>query len=157
MAMTAPQANLNEKIRVSVFQLAGEFGNLRNLAKKSGISYNALWGQLNRGQGILANIIPDIVTATRDSRLLSLIADSCGFLIAPKPKFLRKKADLRKREVDLSIAVGLANKVIEEAINSGLITPFEKMKIKLALSKINEKALEIEAAIDSGHFLRKEK
>ena len=68
-ALAQRQPNLSEEIRVSLLRLAHRNGGLRDLADKAELSYNALWGQLNRGQGVLAHVIPRIVRATGDFRL----------------------------------------------------------------------------------------
>jgi hypothetical protein len=151
------QSNLRDEIRVSLLRLAQKNGGLRDLAGKAGLSYNALWGQINRGQGILADSIPPIVQATGDLRLLSLVADSCDCLIAPKPKYLRTRREIRKQETGLAIAVGQALSVIETALEDGLINSLERDEIRRALDGVCGKAVEIGAAVKEGKFLRRGK
>ena len=149
------QANLREEIRVSLLRLAHRKGGLRDLASKAEVSYNALWGQLNRGQGILAHVVPRIVRATGDSRLLSLIADACGFMVAPKPRFLRTRREIRRQETGLAIAVGRALEVIEQALTDGLINSAERERIQRALTQVCANSLEIGEVIKKGRFLRR--
>jgi len=151
------QSNLADEIRVSLRRLADRNGGLRDLAGKAEVSYNALWGQLNRGQGILAHVIPRIVQATGDSRLLSLLADACGFMVAPKPKFLRTRREIRRQETGLAIAVGRALEVIEQAIADDLINSAERERIQRALTQVCANSLEIGEIIKKGRFLRGEK
>jgi len=154
-ALTQRQTNLGEEIRVSLLRLAHRNGGLRDLASKAELSYNALWGQLNRGQGILAHVVPRIVSATGDFRLLSLLADACGFMVAPKPKFLRTRREIRRQETGLAIAVGQALDVIEQALTDGLINSLERERIRQALSQVCANSLEIKESIEKGRFLRK--
>jgi len=149
------QANLRDEIRVSLRRLADRNGGLRDLASKAEVSYNALWGQLNRGQGILAHVVPRIVRATGDSRLLSLIADACGFMVAPKPRFLRTRREIRRQETGLAIAVGRALEVIEQALTDGLINSAERERIQRALTQVCANSLEIGEVIKKGRFLRR--
>jgi len=151
------QTNLFNDIRFCLLRLANSNGGLRDLADKARVSYNALWGQLNRGQGILAHIIPQVVKATGDSRLLSLLADECGYIIAPKPRFLRSRGEIHQKETGLAIAVGRALEVIEQALADGLINSLERERIRAALSKICSNALEISESITESRFFARKK
>jgi hypothetical protein len=146
---------LNEKIRVSLLRLSTRNGGLRDLTQRAHIPYSTLWNQINRQHGILASVIPPIVSATGDPILLSMIADACGFIVAPKPKFKRTRREVRQQETGLAIAVGEALKVIERALTDGLINSAEHERIDQALRHISSHALEIEEIIDKGRFLRK--
>jgi len=149
------QTNLSEEIRLSLLRLANRNGGLRDLAGKAELSYNALWGQLNRGQGVLAHVIPRIVSATGDPFLLSLLADACGFMVAPKPRFLRTRHEIRRQGTGLAIAVGQALEAIEQALADGLINSAEHEQIHRALSHVCEHSVEIGETIEKGQFLRK--
>jgi hypothetical protein len=150
-----PIANLNEKIRVSLLRLGAINGGLRDLAEKARVPYSTLWNQINRQHGILAAVIPPIVSATGDQTLLSMLADACGFIVAPKPRYLRTRREIRRQETGLAIAVGQALDVIERALTDGLINSLERERIQQALSRVCANSLEIGQTIEKGRFLRK--
>jgi hypothetical protein len=154
-AAAVPTANLNEKIRVSLLRLGAVNGGLRDLAEKARVPYSTLWNQINRQHGILAAVIPPIVSATGDQTLLSMLADACGFIVAPKPRFLRTRREIRRQETGLSIAVGQALEVIEQALSDGLINSLEREQIQRALNRVCAHSVEIGETIEKGRFLRK--
>jgi hypothetical protein len=155
-AAPSRQAITNEDVRLSIIRMAQKNGGMKTIAERSGIGYSALWNQVNRSdRGVLAYAIPAIVKGTGDARLLSLLADACGFMVAPKPKYLRTRREIHRQGNGLTIAVGRALEVIEQALVDGLINSLEREQIRGALCRVCSNSLEIGATIENGPFLRK--
>ena len=153
--ISSRQAISNEDIRLSILRMAQKNGGMKAIAVRSGLGYSALWNQVNRSdRGVLAYTIPAIVKGTGDMRLLSMLADACGFMVAPKPRFLRTRREIRRQETGLAIAVGQALEVIEQALTDRLINSLERERIQRALSRVCSNSLEIKESIEKGRFLR---
>jgi hypothetical protein len=137
-----------------MIQLGQVNGGLRDLTRKAGVPYSTIWNQVNRQHGILAAFIPPIVSASGDPSLLAMLADECGYMVAPKPRFLRTRREIRRQGMGLAIAVGRALEVIDQALTDGLINSAESDKVHRTLNHVCATSIEIGETIKKGTFLR---
>lgn len=142
------QAINNEIIRTTILELAEANGGLIKIAKKAGMNYSTLHNQMNRNAGVLAYSISLITGGLKTPRLLETICDPCGYIPVHKEAFLRTRhKSIRKREVDISIQIGNALKIIEEAHSDGKITKPEYKEIHSALNELMRKEAELDLQI----------
>ena len=142
------QAINNEIIRTTILELAEKNGGLKKIAEKANINYSTLHNQLNRNAGVLAYTISLITIGIKNPRLLEKVCDPAGYIPIQKQAFLRTKhKSIRKREVDLSITIGNALNIIEEAHKDGKITKIEYRDIHSVLNELMRKEAELDYQI----------
>ncbi len=145
------QAKLSGEIRVALKRrAAGMRGGLRTLAQEAGLPYARAWNQLNRGNGVLADLIAALAQVGIDDPL-RMVADAAGYDVAPKPKFLRRKGQptpIRAHEIDLHHAAADVTQRIEKALVDQAINARERERIKSALHALRLRMAELEAHID---------
>lgn len=143
----SPQAICNDIYRQTILDIASQNGGLKKIAEKAKINYSALWNMLNRNAGVLVHAVPKIVNGTKDIKLLHQICNPCGYMPVENVKFKRGVKSVRKREVDLSITLGRALKIIEQSYEDKKITKQEYKKIHFALNELRRKEAELDLRI----------
>ncbi len=90
---TAPniqQANLSGVLRTLIRRRANEEGGIPKLARIVGVNAHRYYNQLNRGNGVLAELVVEHYKKLGDKEPVRVLADACGFDLVPKARFLWK-------------------------------------------------------------------
>lgn len=145
------QANLSALVRVNIKRLAaGQPRGLRALAALCDMPYMKAWNQLNRGQGVLIDLMPALSRVSDDP--LRIIADACGYTITPKAQFLRRKQGrgkpIRSHALDIHHAAAAVTIKIEEALADKSIDQRDRERIKTQLQGLRRRMAELEAHLD---------
>jgi len=145
------QANISEFLRVLFRRKANEVGGIVKLAEIVGINAHRYYNQMDRGNGILADLIVEHCRKTGDDAPLRAIADACGKEITPKPRFLRKAhpgKPVRSFELDVHHATSALTLLVEDALSDGGLNSIEKEAIKAAAQKARVEIAELVAKIE---------
>ena len=134
-------------LRAKIYELAYQNGGLVNLAKRSGLTHNTLWEQLNRNRGILARIIPPITKGIGDLQLLQLLADACDCLVIKKVRPAKCIRSVRKHELDLYAFLTRAVELTEEIYSDGIVTRIESKKARYHLNELRRMIAELDLRI----------
>ena len=145
-----PQPISNQEIRLSILSLAMQNGGLKSIAEKSGINYDALWGQMNRNAGVLAYTIPMIVNGTGSLRPLQFLADACDCLVIRKVRPVKRVRSIRKHELTLYSMLTKVVEEIEEALADGVITKNEYRHIHHHINELRRLSAEADMKIRKG-------
>ena len=116
-------------------------------AKEMRITTDTLY-RYCRGELIIPpDRIIDLINATHEIRFLNFFCEPCGFLPVSKVRFKRGQSSIRKKEVDLSITIGRALEIIEQAHSDGKITKIEYRDIHSVLNELMRKEAELDYQI----------
>jgi len=144
------QANVSGQIRVILKREAAENGGLRDMARDIGENYHKIWNQMNRNQGVLADLVVILARHGFDGPL-RIMAEAAGHEVVPKVKFLRKahpgKA-VRSFELDVHHATSALTMIVEDALRDGGLSSKEKESIKAAAQKARVEIAELVARVD---------
>lgn len=145
------QASLSAAIRTAVKRLAaGRRRGLRDLASDCGVPYARAWNQLNRGNGVLADLVAALAQAGIDDPL-RMVADEAGYDIAPKLKFLRRAhpptKPVRSYALDLHHACAGVTQAIEEALADECLDDRDRVRVLATLHTLRREMAELEARI----------
>jgi len=141
------QSISNDDIRRTILELANKNGGLIRIAEKSGISYHALWGQLNRNAGVLAKTIPMIVNGTGDLRPIQELCKACNCLATRRVTTKSGVRSIRKHELQTMSQLGTVVDLIEKAYADNYITKNEYREIHFALIHLRRLEAEIDEKI----------
>jgi molybdenum-dependent DNA-binding transcriptional regulator ModE len=146
------QANVSGKIRTILKREAAENGGLRDMARDIGENYHKVWNQMNRNQGVLADLVVILARHGFDGPL-RIVAEAAGHEVIPKVKFLRKMhpgKSIRSFELDVHHAASALTMLVELALSDGALSSMEKEAIKEAAQKAKIEIAELEARMTGG-------
>ena len=145
------QANVSGKIRVILKREAVLNGGLRDMARDIGENYHKVWNQMNRNQGVLADLVVILARHGFDGPL-RIIAEAAGHEVVPKVKFLRKAhpgKSVRSFELDVHHATSALTLLVEDALSDKRLSSMEKDGIKAAAQKARVEIAELVAKIEA--------
>ena len=139
----------NDDIRLSILRLANKNGGLKSLAEKSNISYQALWGQLNRNAGVLAYTIPLIVQGSGSLEPMQELGDGCEVAVSWAVKPTETPGDIIENALDIHHEAAGATEIIKAAYADKRFTKNEIQDIHSALMKVCQKVRGIDFRLEA--------
>jgi hypothetical protein len=152
-AASIQQANTSEVLRKLFRRKAIEVGGIPELARIVGVNAHRYYNQMNRGNGILADLIVAHCTQTGDDEILCAMADACDRDITPKVKFLRTahpRQTIQSIELDVHHATTALTEIVEATLRDKRFSSREQSAIKAAAQKAKVKIAELEARVTGG-------
>lgn len=147
-APTAQQANLSGVLRTLIRRRANEEGGIPKLARIVGVNAHRYYNQLNRGNGILADLIVEHYKKLGDKEPLRVIADACDYELVPKAKFLRKAhpaKPIQDFELDCHHALAALTSIVDAARKDNHYSRIEQESIKAAADRAKTEIAELVA------------
>ena len=145
------QANISELLRTLIRRKANEAGGISAIARTVGVNAHRYYNQMNRGNGILADLIVEHFKKLGDKEPLRIIADACDHDIVPKPKFLRKvhpAKPIQDFELDCNHALDALTSIIDSARKDNRYSLIEREAIKEAADRAKLEIAELIAKIE---------
>lgn len=129
------QANVSELLRSIIRRKANSVGGVTKLARIVGVNAHRYYNQMNRGNGVLADLIVEHYWKLGDKEPLRVMAEACDHELVPKVKFLRKAhpaKPVQDFELDCVHALDALTMLIDEARKDNRYSWMEREAIKEA-------------------------
>ena len=144
------QSKVSDRIRTNLKRYAAQNGGLRKLCQMLGFDYDRAWHQLNRGQGVLAEMLVITAAAGLDEPL-RIVAHEAGYDVTPKQKFLRRAhpptKPVRSYALDIHHACSSVTQMIEDALVDGSFDARERARVMSAIHSMRRELAELEQKV----------
>ena len=146
---TFEQANVSDIIRTLIRRRANENGGISKFARSAHVNPHRIYNQMNRGNGVLAELIV-LCAQNGDDGPLRVVADACNCEVVPKMKFLRKvgvNKPVRFYALGLHHACAHITMIVEQALLGGHFKASQRDKVLAAIHELRKRMAELEARI----------
>jgi len=146
---TFEQTNISDIIRTLIRRRANENGGISAFARSAHVNPHRIYNQLNRGNGVLAELIV-LCAQNGDDGPLRVVADACNCEIVPKMKFLRKAGinkPVRFYALGLHHACSHITTIVEKALVDGHFKESQRDRVLAAMHELRKRMAELEARI----------
>lgn len=144
------QANISDVLRTVIRREAIAEGGVSKFARKAQVNPHRFYNQMNRGNGVLAELI---VLCARNGydEPLRIVAEACGHDVTPKPKFLRRAhpptKPVRSYALDLHHACAGVTQTIEEALADECLDDHDRARVLSTIQTLRREMAELEDRI----------
>ena len=146
---TFEQAKISDILRTLIRRRANENGGISKFARSVNVNPQRIYNQMNRGNGVLAELIV-LCAQNGDDAPLRVVADACNCEIVPKLRFLRKAGvdkPVRFYALGLHHASSHITTIIEKALVDGHFKESQRDRVLAAIHELRKKMAELEARI----------
>ena len=143
------QAKISDIIRTLIRRRANENGGISKFARSVHVNPQRIYNQMNRGNGVLAELIV-LCHENGDDAPLRVVADACNCEIVPKMKFLRKahvNKPVRFYALGLHHACSHITTLVEQALMDGYFKELQRERVLAAIHELRKRMAELEAKI----------
>jgi hypothetical protein len=144
------QPKISDIIRTLIRRRANENGGISKFARSVNVNPQRIYNQMNRGNGVLAELIV-LCAQNGDDGPLRVVADACNCEIVPKMKFLRNSGlnkPVRFYALGLHHACSHITTLVEQALLDGHFKTSQKERVIAAMHEMRKKMAELRARIE---------